>query len=552
VARIPRAARALLPLVVALLIPAPAIARPTAAPAAPAAAAALSAGQVSLRQVLTGLNAPIAIANAGDGTGRLFVAERGGTVRVVTSQGLQGGTFLNVTGLTGGFSTSGERGLLGLAFHPSFEANRKVYVYYTEGDGDLIVAEFTANGAGTAASFTERILDIEHSANNNHNGGQIAFGPDGYLYVFTGDGGGGEDPQENGQNPASLLGKVLRIDVNGTGYSVPPGNPWGTPVWDIGLRNPFRASFDRATGDLWIGDVGQGTREEVSRHPAGVGGGLNFGWDVWEGTYCHEGPCSIPGFTFPVVEYSQASPRAVTGGFVYRGGQAALVGHYVFADFYSGNLWTIPPGGNSMLFHGSTGLNIAAFGESESGELYAVDLSGGGLWQVVAPPFNDIVGSQFYADIVWVYEAGIAAGCGGGLYCPDASVTREQMASFLVRALGLPQTGPDVFTDDETSIHEGHINSLAAAGIAAGCGGGRFCPTQVVTRQEMASFLVRALGLPQTGPDVFTDDETSIHEGHINSLAASGIAAGCGGGRFCPVDPVTRGQMAAFLHRAFG
>jgi glucose/arabinose dehydrogenase len=551
-ARLPRAFATL----VALFVILPTSAAAEVAPPSPAAeqpTAALRAGQVDLRFVEGGLSQPIAVTNAGDGTNRLFVAQRGGAVRVIANEALVGGVFLTVTGLAGGFSSDGERGLLGLAFHPSFETNRKVYVYYTEGDGDLVVAEFTANGAGTSATFTERILDIEHSSFNNHNGGQISFGPDGNLYVFTGDGGSGGDPSDNGQNSSSLLGKVLRINVDGAGYTIPAGNPYGNPVWDIGLRNPFRASFDRATGDMWIGDVGQGTREEVSRHPAGTGGGLNFGWDVWEGTFCHEGPCTQPGFTFPVVEYSQVAPRAVTGGFVYRGPtQMDLVGHYVFTDYYSGNLWTIPPGGSSMVFHRSIGRGFAGFGEGENGELYAVNLETGTLYQVVAPPFNDIAGSIFYFDILWAHGTGVTVGCTATAFCPNNAVTREQMASFLVRALGLPATGTDFFTDDWNSVHQSDINRVAAAGIASGCGGGRFCPSLELSREQMASFLVRAFRLPHTGSDFFSDDAGSIHQSDINRLAASGITTGCGGTRYCPLETVTRGQMTAFLHRAKG
>ena len=433
-------------------------------PSAEVPTAALTAGQVDLRFVEGGLSQPIAVTNAGDGTNRLFVAQRGGAVRVIANEALVGGVFLAVTGLAGGFSSDGERGLLGLAFHPSFESNRKVYVNYTEGDGDVVVAEFTANGAGTSATFTERILDIEHSAFSNHNGGQISFGPDGMLYVLVGDGGG--NLSENGEDITTLLGKVLRVNVDGTGagsfgtYSIPAGNPHAAgagldEIWHIGLRNPFRGSFDRGSGEMWIGDVGEGTREEIDRLPAGTGG-LNLGWDEWEGTSCHDAPCSQAGYTFPQAEYSQAGPRAVTGGFVYRGPtQTDLVGHYVFADFYSGNLWTLPPGSSSAVLHRSPDVNIAGFGEGENGELYAVDLSGGTLYQVVAPHFTDIAGSIFYFDILWAHATGVTLGCTATTFCPNNAVTREQMASFLVRALGLPNTASDFFIDDE--IGRAHV-----------------------------------------------------------------------------------------------
>ena len=528
-------------------------------PAPDAGSAALRTGQVAFRLVLSGLTSPTAIANAGDGTNRLFVVQQNGIVRVVANGRLQSGTFLDVRSVAGGFSTGGERGLLGLAFHPSFESNRKLYAYYTDGTGDLVVSEFTANAARTAVSVStaDPIFDIEQSTYSNHDGGQLAFGPDGYLYVFTGDGGGGGDPLENAQNKNSLLGKVLRVSVSGNGtYGIPADNPFvgGTPghdaVWDYGLRNPWRASFDRANGNLWIADVGQGSYEEINREPASSPGGVNYGWDCREGKHTFEGGCS--GYTDPIAEYTHAGGNcSVTGGYVYRGSlEPDLVGQYVLADYCSGRVWTIPAGGTALTFHRDTSLNISSFGESESGEVYAVDHSGGRLYLVVAPPFSDIVNSQFYYDIKWAFAAGVTKGCTTTTFCPTSAVTREQMASFLVRALGLPATSTDFFTDDETSIHEADINRVAAAGITTGCAANRYCPKAVVTRDQMASFLVRAYHLPPTGTDFFTDDETSIHEADINRLAASGITSGCSATRYCPTSSVTREQMTAFLRRA--
>jgi glucose/arabinose dehydrogenase len=558
-----RAPRLPIMLLIAILSLGPAaggaLARPAPpSPSQPTDTADLAAGQVQLELVLGGLSAPTAIAHAGDGSGRLFIAQQGGTVRVVINNVLQGGTFLNVTGVNTGFSSGGERGLLGIAFHPSFETNRKFYAYYNDGGGDLLIGEFTATADGSTWNGANPavLLDIEHSAQSNHNGGQLLFGPDGNLYIFTGDGGGSGDPFCNAQSTGSLLGKVLRITVPGnSGFSNPAGNLSG-PIWDLGLRNPWRASFDRASGDLWIGDVGQGNYEEIDLKLAGAGGGTNWGWSQREGAhpYSDGSPCASSGIaaTDPIAEYQQGSPKAVTGGFVYRGSlEPALVGHYVFADFYSGSLWTLANG--VATYHGSTGAMISSFGESESGELYAVDLPSGELYRVVGPPYVDIANSQFYHDILWIHSAGITTGCGGGpFFCPGAAVPREQMASFLARAKGLPSTGTDFFTDDEASIHEDNINRSAAAGITTGCGGGQFCPTSSVSREQMASFLVRALSLPRTGTDFFTDDEGSIHEDDINRLAASGITTGCTGGHYCPHGSVTREQMAAFLRRAFG
>jgi glucose/arabinose dehydrogenase len=550
-----------IPIALALIIGT--LATPASAQVAPAPdtaeapSAALRAGQVEFRLLASGLTSPVGVTNAADGTNRLFVVQQNGIVKVVKNGAVQSGAFLDVRTVAGGFSTGGERGLLGLAFHPSFESNRKLYAYYTDGTGDVVIAEFTANAARTSVSAATRavLFDIEHSTYSNHNGGQLAFGADGYLYIFTGDGGGGGDPLENAQNKNALLGKVLRVAVSGNGsYGIPGDNPFvGTTgadqVWDYGLRNPWRASFDRANGNLWIADVGQGSYEEINRESASSPGGVNYGWDCREGKHTFEGGCTG---TDPIAEYTHANGNcSVTGGFVYRGTlEPDLRGHYVLADYCSGRVWTIPAGGTALAFHRDTTLNISSFGESESGELYAVDHGRGRLYIVVAPPFSDIASSQFYYDIKWAHATGVTTGCTPTRFCPTATVTREQMASFLVRTLGLPATGTDFFTDDETSIHEADINRLAAAGIATGCAANRYCPRSAVTREQMASFLVRAYALPNTSTDFFTDDERSIHERDINRLAASGITGGCGGTRFCPTQSLSRGQMTAFLRRA--
>jgi glucose/arabinose dehydrogenase len=557
VARLTRTVPVAIALLIATLV-APVSARVAPAPElTQPPAAALRSGQVEFRLLASGLTLPVAIANAGDGTNRLFIVQQNGIVKVVANGRIQSGVFLDVRSVAGGFSTGGERGLLGLAFHPSFESNRKLYAYYTDGTGDVVIAEFTANAARTSVgvSTAAKLFDIEHSTYANHNGGQLAFGPDGYLYAFTGDGGGAGDPLENAQNKNSLLGKVLRVSVSGNGaYGIPGDNPFvGTAgadqIWDYGLRNPWRASFDRANGNLWIADVGQGTYEEINRESASSPGGVNYGWDCREGKHTFEGGCTG---TDPIAEYTHANGNcSVTGGYVYRGTlEPDLRGHYVLADYCSGRVWTIPAGGTALAFHRDTTLNISSFGESESGELYAVDHGRGRLYIVVAPPFSDIANSQFYYDIKWAFAEGVTTGCTATTFCPNSIVTREQMASFLVRALHLPATSTDFFTDDETSIHEADINRLAASGITTGCAPHRYCPQATVTRQEMASFLVRAYDLPNTSTDFFTDDESSIHENDINRLAASGITGGCGGSRFCPTQGVTRGQMTAFLRRA--
>ena len=525
--------------------------------------AALVSGQLTVVRVTSGLSSPLGVTHAKDGSGRLFVVERDGRVRVVKG-GRVTGTFLD---LRGPVSAGGERGLLNVAFHPDFATNRFLYVYYTRSDGDIIISRLQANAGKTSVSpSTEQVLlRIEHSANSNHNGGAMAFGPDdGYLYLGTGDGGGAGDPLENGQDiTGELLGKILRIDVNGTGagpfdrYAIPADNPFvGDPgddeIWAYGLRNPWRISFDRTSGNLFIADVGQGRREEVNRELASSTGGRNYGWDVMEGSLCYEpsSGCDTSGKVLPVAQYGHDLGCSITGGHVYRGTHRDLQGLYVYGDFCSGRIWTMREDGSGETVRKDTALNISSFGESESGELFVTDLNGA-LYRVIAPEFSDIATSTFLDSIHWLLYEGITVGCGGGRFCPTAAVTREQMAIFLVRAFDHPPTTTDYFTDDEGRSGESSINALRAAGITSGCGSPTlYCPTRRVTRAEMAIFLDKELNLPATGTDFFDDDDGKTGEASINRMAAAGITGGCGTRRYCPTNSVTRGQMAAFLLRA--
>jgi glucose/arabinose dehydrogenase len=355
---------------------------------------------VSLRA--SGLSALTQVTNAGDGTNRLFLVERRGTIRVYQNRSLKGGFFLDIRSRV---AAGGERGLLGLAFHPRFRTNRLLYVYFTRKDGDIVVARFRANRSRTAVipSSFRQLMVIEHSAQANHNGGAMAFSPrNGYLYLGIGDGGGSGDPENDAQNiRRNLLGKVLRINVNGTGsgqfgrYSIPSSNPFAGSIpgrgeiWAYGLRNPWRLSFDRGTGKLFIADVGQAKWEEVNRELPSSKGGWNYGWRVMEGRHCFAATtCSLDGDKLPFAEYSHAGGNcSITGGHVYRGPtQAKLRGLYVFADFCSGRIWTVPHNGTNadVVLRADTAQRITSFGESERGELYAATIDGK-LFLVRAP-----------------------------------------------------------------------------------------------------------------------------------------------------------------------
>jgi glucose/arabinose dehydrogenase len=353
---------------------------------------------LALEPVATGLDHPIGITNAGDGSGRLFVNEQGGTVRVVERGGtVRADPFLD---LTDRVLSGGERGLLGLAFHPGFPADGRIYVDYTrKPDGATVVSELTAT-AERADPSSERVLLLISQPFANHNGGQLAFGPDGDLYIGMGDGGSGGDPSGNGQNTNVLLGKILRIDVDapaasGKAYAIPPGNPFaaggirpggGAPeIWAYGLRNPWRFSFDPANGDLYIGDVGQGSWEEVDRQPGDSSGGENYGWNVMEGRHCYNGSCDQRPYVMPIAEYGHDKGCAITGGAVYRGSaQPALDGVYVFGDYCSGTVFTLQVDEGTVTPKAvlASGKQVSAFGTGEDGEIYLADLGGGGIYRV--------------------------------------------------------------------------------------------------------------------------------------------------------------------------
>ena len=337
-------------------------------------------------RITNGLNNPVGLANAGDGSGRLFVLEQPGSIRVLQDGSILPEAFLDIRERV---DCCGERGLLGLAFHPRYAENGFFYVNYSDLNGDTVIARFSVSSddPNRADPGSEAQLLWIDQPYPNHNGGGTVFGPDGYLYLGLGDGGSGGDPQGNGQNPNTLLGKILRLDVDGgEPYAIPLDNPFaggnGAPeVWAYGLRNPWRLSFDRLTGDLFIGDVGQNSWEEVDYLPAGSPGGANFGWNYYEGTHPYlDDPPDPEQFISPVAEYGHDQGITVIGGYVYRGaGLPEFQGVYLYGDYGSGLVWGLlrsPDGSwqNQQLFR--TGSTITSFGEDEQGELFLTDWGG--------------------------------------------------------------------------------------------------------------------------------------------------------------------------------
>ncbi len=321
--------------------------------------------------VVGGLEFPVDIQHARDGSGRLFLVEQVGRIRVLQDGALLPAPFLDIRARV---RAGGERGLLGMAFPPDFATKRHFYVNYTEGRGapDLrtVIARYrlSADDPNRAdPNSEERILVVDQPF-DNHNGGQVAFSPlDGQLYVGLGDGGSAGDPQGNGQNGNRLLGKMLRLDVEGQQFPAPE-------IWARGLRNPWRFSFHRETGDLWIGDVGQNRREEIDFQPADAGPGRNYGWNVMEASLCVLAGCRTDGLVLPVFEYARTLGVSVTGGYVYRGpAYPERRGVYFLADYGTGRFWGVRRQGdgwaNQELMR-LEGLNIATFGEDENGELY--------------------------------------------------------------------------------------------------------------------------------------------------------------------------------------
>jgi glucose/arabinose dehydrogenase len=384
--------------------PVPATSTPSPQPsptatATPKAVSDLASLRVELQLVVGGLETPVGLAHAGDGSGRLIIVEKVGRIRVVEDGELLPTPLLDISDRVG--SAQSEQGLLGLAFHPGYADNGLSFVNYTDRQGDTVISGFSMpagwepGGPPVADPGSETILLQLDQPAANHNGGHLAFGPDGYLYIGTGDGGASGDKFGNGQNGATLLGAMLRLDVdNGEPYSIPADNPFvddpniRDEIWAIGLRNPWRYSFDRLTGDLYIADVGQNLYEEVDFQPAQTGG-QNYGWPIMEASHCFpaDRQCDQAGLTLPLVEYDHALGCSVTGGYVYRGEEfPGFQGIYLFGDFCSGRIWGVAAGAGSepqVVELVRANVQLSSFGEDERGELYLLDMGRGELFKLL-------------------------------------------------------------------------------------------------------------------------------------------------------------------------
>jgi glucose/arabinose dehydrogenase len=352
---------------------------------------------INLVPVVGGLTRLTSVTPAGDGSGRLFILEQTGRILIIENGAVSPTPFLDIVSLVG--SDGIEQGLLGLAFHPDYTNNGFFYVYYTDKQGDTVVARYTVSAdspalADPASAKTLLAFDQPYA---NHNGGQLAFGPDRYLYIGAGDGGSANDPHNNGQRLDTFLGKILRIDVDGGDpYAIPADNPFvdeadaRPEIWTYGWRNPWRFSFDRQTGDLYVADVGQNQYEEVNFEPAGSPGGLNYGWRLMEGLHCFDPSDCDPaaqGLVLPVAEYDHSMGCSVTGGYVYRGAQfPTLTGVYLYADYCNGFIWGLrreADGSWSQAEMLQSGFRVSSFGQDEAGELYVADHVGNLLRIVV-------------------------------------------------------------------------------------------------------------------------------------------------------------------------
>ncbi len=438
---------------------------------------------IQLQPILTGLSSPVLATNARDGSNRLFILEQTGRIKILQPDATTTTEFIN---LSGKIVAGGERGLLGLAFHPNYKSNRRFFVNYTRsGDGATVIAEYQASPTDrNVALTTEKILLTIAQPYSNHNGGMIEFGPDGFLYIGMGDGGSGNDPQNYAQNIESLLGKMLRIDVDRTqgalAYAIPADNIFANvagrdEIFAYGLRNPWRWSFDRQTGNLIAGDVGQNFKEWVHT----VQNGRNYGWATWEGTRCNTSKppgspeCANLPLIQPLLEYDHSAGRcSITGGYVYRGARGTFpLGAYLYADYCTGEIWQFVNGQSSLLIDSAA--NVSAFGEDESGEIFVVDLNGRvfRMENSNSPKAIATVNAANYIRETGAAAEAIVSIFGQGL----ASGTFQALSQPLPLELG----GTTVTIRDSKGIERaaplfyagvGQVNCLIPTGLAVGYG----------------------------------------------------------------------------------
>ena len=355
---------------------------------------AVHAQQFTLRQIAGGLSMPVAITHANDS--RIFITLQRGQIVIYNGSGILPTPFLDIQPLV---ACCGERGLLSVAFHPQYRDNGFLFVYYIDRNTDVTIARYKVSASDpnrADPNSAQILLTINHRQFGNHDGGQLQFGPDGYLYAGTGDGGGAGDPLANGQNVNSLLAKMLRIDVDSASpYAIPPSNPFANrsdarnEIWAYGLRNPWRFSFDRQTGDLWIADVGQNSWEEIDLQPATSIGGENYGWNRMEGKHCFNpsSNCNDGTLTLPILEYDHSGSKcSVTGGYRYRGARfPRLQGLYIYGDYCTGTISAAMQSGSGWTTSSliAAAFPISTFGEDASGEIYVANYGGGVIYQIL-------------------------------------------------------------------------------------------------------------------------------------------------------------------------
>jgi glucose/arabinose dehydrogenase len=359
-------------------------------------------GDLTLQLAAEGFTDPLFVTAPPGDTSRIFVVEQTGRIYVVRDGEKVTPPFLDISDQIA--DTSGERGLLGLAFHPDYAENGQFFVNHTDGNNDTAISRFTVSSdPDVADAASEEVILSVPQPTPIHQGGMLAFGPnDGYLYCSLGDGGGANDPMNNAQDLGTLLGKILRIDVNsGEPYAIPEDNPFvGNPearpeIWAYGLRNPWRFSFDRETADMWIADVGQSAREEINFQQASSTGGENYGWKIREGSICRPGQdnCTLQDRVDPIHDYNKLITQSITGGYVYRGdGIPGLQGQYFFADYVRGNVWTLQmTDGEPQIINRTGDLRppgvlsfITSFGEDANGEIYLCSYGDGKIYRIVA------------------------------------------------------------------------------------------------------------------------------------------------------------------------